>query len=355
MNFRYATLLSNKTLGESGTEPIEINLVDAVTAIRVMLIATSAGTAWSNHPAANVTKIELVDGSDVHYLLTGKCGEAMDFYQRPRPRASMIEFRNGRGCACVIDINFGRYLGDRELAYVPTRFKNPQLKITWDIDVCQTDASAGTLDVHALVFDENQPSPIGFLMSKEQKPYTPSSGSWEHTNLALDYPMRTLGIHAQVAGSNLATSLADVKLSENEDKRVPINQLANDLARFFATQWGEYSEFMRIMLTTSLAGYYCTPGYNSRIASSSLVAAKVVECQTAQGGKFNAAIEGAGQGQMQVVGTLPHQVLAIPFGRRNVIEDWYDVTRLGNLKLSLKGGTAATGTFRIISEQLRRY
>jgi len=355
MNYRYTTLEATKTLGESGTNITDLTLSDIVTAIRIFVIATSASTAWSNHPAANVTKVELVDGSDVLFSLTGKCAEAMDFYQRPRPRASMIEYRNGRGCACVIDINFGRYLGDKELAFDPKKFVNPQLKITWDIDVCETSASAGTLDVKALVFDEVQPAPIGFLMTKEQKAYTPASATWEYTDLPLDYPMRTLGIQAQVGGSNLATSLADVKLSEDNDKRIPFNDTANELARFYASLMGEYSEHIRIMLTTSLAGYYCTPGYNAVLASSSLVASKVVQAQVAQGGKFNAQIEGAGQGQFIVTGTLPHQVLALPFGQRDVIEDWYDVTKLGNLRLSLKGGSASTGTYRIITEQLRRY
>jgi len=267
----------------------------------------------------------------------------------------MIEYRNGRGCACVFDINFGRFMGDKQLAFDPRKFVNPQLKITHNEAVCQTSATVNSCSVKALAFDEVQPSPVGFLMCKEQKAYTPAADSWEYTDLPTDYPMRTLGIQAQVGGSNLATSLADVKLSEDNDKRIPINDVANDLARFYAAEMGEYHEFMRIVLTTSLAAYYCTPGYNARLVSSSMVASKVVQSQTAQGGKFNAQIEGAGQGQFEVVGTLPHQVLAIPFGQRDEINDWYDVTKLGNLRLSLKGGSAATGTFRIITEQLRKY
>lgn len=355
MDYRFTTLLADKTLGEAGTEPIDITLSDIITAIRIMVIADSAGTAWSDHPAANVTKVELVDGSDTLWALTGKCAEAFDFYQRPRARPSMIEYRNGRGCACVFDINFGRYLGDRLLAFDPKKYENPQLRITWDIDVCQTDASAGTLSVKALVFDENQPSPIGFLMTKEQKAYTPASATWNYTNLPTDYKMRTLGIQAQVGGSNLATSLADVKLDEDNDKRIPFNDTANDLARFFASTWGEYTEFMRAMLTTSLAGYYITPGYNARLAAGSMVASMVAQAQAAQGGKVNLQIQGAGQAQFQVSGTLPHQVLALPFGRRDEIEEWYDVTKVGKLRLSIKGGSAATGTFRIVTEQLRTY
>lgn len=355
MLYRYTTLLDAKDLGAAGTEPIPIRLSDIITAIRVMFIADSGSTNWADHPAANITKVQISDGSDVLFSLTGKCAEAVDFNQRPRARSSMIEYRKGRGSACVFDINFGRYLGDRELAFDPKRFKNPRLDIEWDENVSQTSASTNSCSVKALVFDEEQPQPGGFLMTKEVKAYTPASAAWEYTLLPTDYYMRTLYIQAQVAGSNLATSLADVKLSEDNDKRIVFNDTANDLARFYASEMGEYSEFLRAMLTTSLAAYYCTPGYNARMATSSMVASKVVSAQAAQGGKFNAVIEATGQGQFQVTGTLPHQVLAIPFGRRNVIPDWYDVKRLGNLKLSLKGGSAATGTFRIITEQRRTY
>ena len=355
MNSRYTTLMAAKDLGPAGSEPIDITLKDIITAIRIMFIADSAGTSWSDHPAANILKVELVDGSDSLWSLTGKCSEAMDFYQRPRPRSSMIEYRNGRGCACVFDINFGRYLGDRELAFDPKRFENPQLNIEYDENICQTSASVNSCSVKALAFDENQPSPIGFLSCKEQKAYTPAADSWDYTSLPVDLKLRTLGIQAQVGGSNLATSLADVKLSEDSDKRIPINDTANDLARFFAATWGEYHEFMRAMLTTSLVAYYITPGYNARLASSTMVASSAVQAQAAQGGKVNLQIENAGQGQFNVSGLCPHQVLAIPFGHRNNIDDWYDVTKVGNLKLSLKGGSAATGTFRIITEQLRTY
>jgi hypothetical protein len=356
MRYRYTELLAAQDLtAGAGTEIVDINLNDVITALRLMFIATSAGTSWSDHPAANITKMEVVDGSDVLFSLTGKCAEAMDFYQRPRQRPSMIEYRNGRGSACVFDINFGRFLGDRQLGLDPKKFSNLQVKITYDENVSQTSASVNSTSLHAMVFDEEQPSPIGFLCCKEQKAYTPAADSWEYTELPTDYPMRTLGIQAQVGGSNLATSLADVKLDEDQDKRIPIDALANDLARFFASELGEYSEFVRIMLTTSLAAYYITPGYNARLAASTMVASAAVQAQAAQGGKVNAQIQTAGQGQFQVTGTLPHQVLAIPFGRRDVIEDWYDVTKVGKLRLSLKGGSAATGTYRIITEQLRKY
>jgi len=355
MNYRLAKILPTKTLGESGTEIIEITTRDLITAIRVMLIATNAGTTWSDHPAANVTKVEIIDGSDVLHSLTGKCAEAFDFYQRPRARSSMIEMRNGRGIACVFDINFGRFLGDEQLAFDPTKFKNPQLQITWDIDVCQTDASAGTLEVHSLLLEDNVAAPIGFFMTKEVKAYTPAADTWEYTDLPIDYPMRTLGIQCQVGGAGIATSLADVKLSEDNDKRIPINEVANTLARFFGSEMGLYEEFVRIVLTNALVAYYVTPGQDCRLTATTMVASTAVQAQACQGGKVNVQGENAGQAQFNVTGGIPHSVLPIPFGRRDDIETWYDVTKLGNLRLSLKGGGAAAGTYRIVTEQLRRY
>lgn len=356
MKYRYTTLLSDKDLGASGTEIIDITLKDIITAIEVHFMAKAGGTAFSDHPAANITKIELVDGSDVLYSLTGKCAEAMDFYQTRRPRPWRIYHRNGKQAMMTAHLNFGRFWGDRELAFDPTKFDNPQLKITFDEDVHQTSATANTCHVKALAFDEDQPAPVGFLMTKEQKAYTPSSGSWEYTDLPTDYPMRTLGIQCQVAGSDIATSLQDVKLSEDNDKRVPVDDLAEDLAALFGMSMGRYSEYVFAMLTTSLANYFCTPGWQTVVAASPLTADKVVSVQIAQGGQFKAESEtAAGLMQAVVTGYLPHQVLPIPFGARDVIEDWYDVTKIGNLRLSLKGGTASTGTYRIITEQNRSY
>ena len=355
MNYRLSKMLATKTLGETGTEVIEIKSRDLITAIRVMVIATNAGVTWSDHPAANVTKVEIVDGSDALYSLTGKCAEAFDFYQRPRARSAMIEMRNGRGIACVFDINFGRFLGDEQLALDPTQFKNPQLRITWDIDVCQTDASAGTMEVDSLLIENQANAPIGFFMTKEVKAFTAVADTWEYTGLPIDYPMRTLGIQCQINGAGIATSLADVKLSVDNDKRIPINELDNNLARFFGSEMGEYTEFVRIMLTNALAGYYVTPGQDCRLAASSMVASTGVQAQAAQGGLVNVQSENAGQAQFNVSGGIPHSVIPIPFGRRDVIESWYDVTKLGSLRLSLKGGGAAAGTFRIVTEQLRHY
>jgi len=65
----------------------------------------------------------------------------------------------------------------------------------------------------------------------------------------------------------------------------------------------------------------------------------------------------AGNVQFQIRGKNPHGCICIPFGEQDVIEDWYDVTKLGSLKLRIKGGpdAAAGDANNIITQQLRRY
>ncbi len=50
-------------------------------------------------------------------------------------------------------------------------------------------------------------------------------------------------------------------------------------------------------------------------------------------------------------------MLQIPFGLQNEIEDWFDVTKVGNLKLEIKGASSVgtSHTAEIVLQQLRKY
>ena len=57
-----------------------------------------------------------------------------------------------------------------------------------------------------------------------------------------------------------------------------------------------------------------------------------------------------------VRGKNPHGCISIPFGEQDDIGDWYDVTKLGSLRLRIKGGPNSTSgdEINIITQQLRR-
>jgi len=60
--------------------------------------------------------------------------------------------------------------------------------------------------------------------------------------------------------------------------------------------------------------------------------------------------------QFHVSGYLPHGVWEIPFGNQADPDDWYDVTRVGALKLDVTTYAAAvTDAVQIFLQQLRKY
>ena len=140
MNTRIASILAAEDLGETGTKTIDINIKDIISRITIMFEATNVSEDMASHPAGNVTKIELVDGSDVLYSLNGHQAQAVNFYDRDIQPYSYIDNIAGHKQRAVFGIDFGRFLYDQGLAFDPTKFTNPQLKISWDEDVCEVDA-----------------------------------------------------------------------------------------------------------------------------------------------------------------------------------------------------------------------
>ena len=55
-------------------------------------------------------------------------------------------------------------------------------------------------------------------------------------------------------------------------------------------------------------------------------------------------------------GYLPNHCFEFPFGDQQDLADWYDVAKLGSLRLRMEAGLAgAAGTVAVILQQLRRY
>ena len=60
---------------------------------------------------------------------------------------------------------------------------------------------------------------------------------------------------------------------------------------------------------------------------------------------------------VQVEGWCPHGAIEIPFGLQDDPADWYDVTKLGSLRLDIlsKSGRTSADTVQIFLQQLRKY
>ncbi len=132
MNYRNYKFLAQTGELTTGTLVHDINMQDPISSVLIELLVHNVNNIPTNHPSAAITKIELVDGSDVLYSLNGLEAFALDWYDnKGRFRNNWNAYMNGSWMTCNIGLNFGRFLWDPEWAFDPKRFTNPQLRISY--------------------------------------------------------------------------------------------------------------------------------------------------------------------------------------------------------------------------------
>jgi hypothetical protein len=356
VNYRQTTLLEQEDASTAATKTIDIDLSDIISRIQVKFNATNNGHTPTDHPAKQISKIELVDGSDVLMSLSAQQIEALMFCNYKAGRHYEMEYRNDCENRMVLDILFGTKLWDPTLALDPKRFKNPQLKITHNKALGGSAPDAATLEVFADVFDEKTPSPVGFITAKEYHSYTAgSSASNEYIDLPNDYPIRRIGIQTYKADSWWDNIVSEVELDEENKKRLPWSVDGYDLMQLAISKYGLYTEgLVGTMPAVNTLSVYVTP-------------VEVVNCAVAGIGSntnpFINAEKVGGYIQLNTTavvafrcllgGPIPHGFVPLDCGDPWDPSDWYDVTKKGKVKLRVKAGASAT--VNVVLEQLRRY
>lgn len=359
MNYRLSTLLAEQAEDSDITRVIDINVVDPISALQILHRGqNTAGVEGTAHPAACVTKIELVDGSEVLLSLSGYEVQALDYYNRGVEMHQWLQYLNDNWFDMVYNINFGRFLYDPELALDPKKFNNLQLKISLDVNAGGVAPDHGKLAVYANLFDEKLITPVGFLMSKEIKEYQMGSATHEYTDLPVDFPYRKLLFKALIAGTPPNQAVDNLKLSEDQDKRIVFDVRHSDLTRLAGNQRKPFVEYIVGQATSTSKNFYCTPTMVVCGAVNSWVAASPSYhlFYHGDGGRFQTLGETGKNWIATVTGFCPHGVLEIPFGLQDRIEDWYDVSRIGSLKLDVLSYAGGSGNnAQIFLQQLRRY
>lgn len=360
MNYRYAKVLAEKALSTTGTETIDLNILDPISRLEIGWHPTLNDNAMLAALAVGISKIELVDGSDVLHSLNGRENQALCIYDRRVPTMNHGELIAGADLYATFGIDFGRYLWDPELAFDPKQFRNPQLKITHDSTLLSANTSTHLLEVFAHCFDEKAISPVGFLMSKEHKSYTlGAAAAYEYTDMPTDHPIRQMLIRAYLTQQSPKNIMDTIKLSEDNDKRIPIDCGLEAYIRRMKGQWEQVEEVaVDYAQPAGLQYKYVTPtdhmtsmaGFGIGAAPSTYLEAFIL------GGYVQWKNTGGLMTLGQVVGYLPHHCIQFPFGKQDDLDDWYDVTKVGSLRLALLSKAAGSGgTVGIILQQLRRY
>lgn len=363
--YRLATIWPRKAYDADITEIIELKLKDPISQLIVTDEATNGSAAGQQgHPAKCITKIELVDGSDVLYSLDGREAQAVDFYHNKKLPANLVLYPNDMNSEIIYPINFGRKLWDPVLALDPKRFSNLQLKITLDENGGGKNVDGHYLTVLAKVFDEKAISPVGFFMCKEIKSYTMSASGHEYIDLPIDYPHRMLFIRSHVAGTGPDYQFESIKLHQDNGKHVLFDNIIGEILRVIQSEFPMVDEWVITDPPTpgGTMSVYITPGYwPTALAQEWLAptsANNVMGCYSGDGGRLQVSTASGwtSNAQIHVKGWCPHSTLAFPLGDLDDMGDWFDPPKGSSVELDIKGhGSLAAATCEIFLQQFRKY
>ena len=359
MNYRLAQVLAEEAANTAGTKTIDLNMSDPVTSINIFFRGQNSSDTPLAHPAKMVSKIEVVDGSDVLISLSGMQAQALDFYHNSRPLGNKPMYTDDDWTRQIFTLFFGRTMYDTRFAFDPTKFKNPQLKITHNKALGGSTCDAGYLQVWADCFDEKVISPEGFLMAKDIYSYALGNGTYEHIDLPTDLPYRMMLIRSLKATAAIWELFHEIKLSSDNDKRVIIDGHVEELLKILDAKFGPYTETIQGRVGGGAVGHYLTPTSNCNATIIGYGGTRDYFAGYQPWGGYIETYGSAALARFQCImhGYAPHGALCIPFGDLSDPDDWFDVAGLGSLRLRIlsESGLTTGDTCDVVLQQLRRY
>jgi len=356
MNYRQASLLAQEDASTAGTKTVDLDIKDVISRIQVKYGYTNGSHDATDHPAKIVSKVEVVDGSTVLYSLSGREIEALDFFDGKKVRPYELEYRSGVPGYVLLDLNFGRKLYDPLLAFDPKKFSNPQIKVSHNKALGGSAPSSSTLEIVADVFDQKAVTPQGFLMAKEHDTETLVANAYVNVDLPTDYLMRKLLIMSRTAGYEMDNQLSTIKLDEDNDKRVIIDANMDDYFMEIENLFGPYREqLVGCFSGVASHGWYCTVISHCELEVRPIGSATVALDDEFGGGYFTMTPSAVTVWRGGVQGFEPHGAVPVIFGDQDDLADWFDVTKVGTLRLRLKAAASPSGSVEVVTQQLRKY
>lgn len=367
MIHRREAIETSLTLANSGTRTMSLDFVDPISSIDLVFEATNGASGNKENPLVhNVTAIEIVDGGDVITSVRGEVLEGLTAHLNGYVSGSRRSEVQSDGVEEAVTIPFGRYLLDTEYALNPNAFRNPQLKITWDIGhvraVGATSYLTGTMTLTAVAnIMEGVGSPVGVMTAKEVYDFTSAASGDERVELPTDYPIRTLGVRAYENGTWIGSTISNLKLSGDGGKVlvfdeatwITLHRQLEYYGRLDATRRCLYgsSDYVATFMAQAMYGVVMSDGGTPQIHSVTNWGSSDARIIT---NTHAGAAVSAAQSYVQVVGTAYQNCIMVPFGRKDVPETWLDATQFGSLVLFLTNADAG-GEVQVFVQEARPY
>lgn len=368
MKYRQNVQLYQETQKDTATKILDLDLPDPISALEIEVQCTNGSTSnKGNFISDIVTKIEVVDGAEVFYSLNMAQLEALQFYKTGRmPVMFPSEWGSGvqRHNAMLL---FGRYLNDPEFVFQPSRYRNPQLKITFNKAAIRAAGVAGFADADNILLSvidhiiEQGATPRGFLSAKQVYSYTTASSGDKRIDLLTDYPTRLMLVRAWLQESDIDELFTDVKLTFDSDKYILFNRKTKQLDAEALAMFGE-GRVKHDIFTQHQAAWrmifnkepFYTP-LSWEDASPEIIGARYFWSSE---GKLDITDNGGTTitSDMKITGWedghAPHATLPIVFGELMKPETWMDMKGYAKAELVVSQAVgSAVG--EIVQEQVR--
>lgn len=234
MRCRKVDMINDQVLDASGTVILNIDFSNPIICFYIGLKGRKGNASNTNNPRVEryVSKVEIVDGSDVCFSMNMEELAALQFYTlHGLPYHSITCHSYVDGNRIWAKISFGKDDSDNEWMFDPSKFVNPQLKVTYAF----TEAAAHWTDngqkltVAALVCESPSVNPVAFLMAKKIYSFVSAASGDVTIDMPRDYPYRAILLESHDATTPIYGQIEHAKISCDIDRFIPLDGDMRDI------------------------------------------------------------------------------------------------------------------------------
>jgi hypothetical protein len=268
---------------------------------------------------------------------------------------------DGDVASAALPIIFGRYIGDREYAFDPSKFVNPQLRIKWNLANVRAVAALGyatlssRLTIIARVM-EGAPAPRSMLMSKENYTWTAAAGT-EYIDLPRDYPYVGLMYKSVLIAHHPYDIVSQVKLNCDSGKVIPFDLEVENLI------------YMMNLTQDKLVYRESTSHQNGDVLPMYLEELEDVQLNPEQlnvdaianyiNYEYGSQVANIMTGAVGIInnigihchGFCPFGYIYIPFGDPKIPSDWFQSKAFGSVRFEATGIHAGTCALCLVQDR----
>lgn len=363
---RLTYLEAARPLADSGTLVTEVTIRDPITVLWIFFSAVNGTTSNRNNTLAeNITRFEIVDGGNTLFSLSGIELASLYWQLGNGLNGNRINELGAASQTLAVPLLFGRYAGDDEFAFDPAKYKNPQIRLQWNLAsvnaVGNTGFASGSAKITLLAdVMEGVAAPKGVLVAKRWDSFTSASSGVHITELPADLPIKSLMLRAYKSGSRFDNVVSNVKWTAEGGKHVALD-VGSSVLLYYSQHTVPRIEYRAVLVLHNNVTLKVVP--KADVAGT----IGVVSGDTVVGWKDNGVGEGTvsmltggvatttdTECNAEISGIAPYSSVLYNYGDPWIADEWFPASAFANHRLELTQAEA-DGEVSVVLQQAQPY